>query len=426
MWQLECELAAMSLAIVVPAYRVDSQMAGIGVRAWELAQVVARKMPVTIVAKHISDLSCENVTFLEAADASWLERVKRCSAALFYDMPDTRIMLELHRAGVLLISDNAATIEHLEYSSIRDSENADAIYEELIARFKLQLLLSDHFIVRSQVALSTLCVQLSLVGRLSYLNYNRSSWLEHLISYIPIGFNRLSDEHASATAPSLGQIDLVWNGGIWDFYDPVIFARALALLDRAGTPVTARFMYMPPANQLLREGRKLAEAVRELRIEHLVQFHEEKLDHYDRDAVVKSARAAICIGKKGIENFTSIRLRTRDCFLYRLPIIVDHHGATAWLVTELGIGLACNTESADELAAGIAKLCFDEAFYKQLLQNLDEVRPQFEIERYVPNLVQVIEQRRPAPDIGSSKHNELLAELLGKHPFLEESPVYPF
>ena len=416
----------MSLAIVVPAYQVDSQMAGIGVRAWELAQVVAGQMPVTIVAKHRSDLSCENVTFLEAEDASWLARVKHCSAALFYDMPDTRIMLELHRAGVLLISDNAATIEHLEYSSIRDSENPDGIYEELITRFKLQLLISDHFIVRSQVALSTLCVQLSLVGRLSYLNYNRSPSLDHLISYIPIGFNRFSDKHAAATPPSLAKIDFVWNGGIWDFYDPVIFAHALALLDRAGTPVTARFMYMPPANQLLREGLKLVQAVRELRIEHLVHFHEERLDHYERDAVVKSARAAVCIGKKGIENFTSIRLRTRDCFLYRLPIIVDKHGATASLVSELGIGLACNTDSADELAAGLATLCFDESFYKQVLRNLDQVRPQFEIDSYVPKLVEVIEQRRRAPDAGTSKHNELLTELLSKHPSLEESPVYPF
>ena len=419
-------MQAMSLAIVVPAYQVDSQMAGIGVRAWELAQVVARKMPVTIVARRHSDLSCENVTFLEAGDASWLDRVKQCSAALFYDMPDTRIMLQLHRAGVLLISDNAATIEHLEYSSIRDSGNPDAIYEELIARFKLQLLISDHFIVRSQVALSTLCVQLSLVGRLSYINYNRSASLDHLISYIPIGFNRLSDNHASATSPSLAKIDLVWNGGIWDFYDPVMFAHALALLDRAGTPVTARFMYMPPANQLLREGARLVQAVRELRLEHLVHFHEDRLDHYERDAVVKSARAAVCIGKKGIENFTSIRLRTRDCFLYRLPIIVDNHGATASLVTELGIGVACNTDSADELAAGIAKLCCDESFYKQVLRNLDRVRPQFEIDRYVPKLLEVIEQKRRAPDAGTSKHNELLAEMLTKHPFLEESPVYPF
>jgi hypothetical protein len=258
------------------------------------------------------------------------------------------------------------------------------------------------------------------------MNYNRSSSLDHLISYIPIGFNHFSDEHAAGVPPSLSTIDFVWNGGIWDFYDPVVLAQALAVLERAGTPVTARFMYMPPSDQRLREGLKLAQAVRELGIEHLVQYHSEPLGHYERDAVVKSAAATVCIGKKGIENFTSIRLRVRDCFLYRLPIIVDHHGATASLVTELGIGLACNSENPDDLAAGLARLRFGQSYYSQLLKNIEAIRSEFEIDRYVPKLVEVIKQRKRAPDIGTKRYNQLLSELLLNHPFLQQSPVYPF
>jgi hypothetical protein len=416
----------MSVAIVVPAYRVDSHMAGIGVRAWELAQVMAQYMPVTIVAKYHSDFACAGVTFLAADDDTWPDKVRQCSAALFYDLPDTSIMLELQRAGNLIITDNAVTIEHLEYDHIRNSKDPDATYQELIARFRLQLLISDHFIVRSQVARSTLCAGLSLVGRLSYVNYDRSPSLDHLISYIPIGFNRLSDKHATAVSASLPPIDFVWNGGIWDFYDPVVFAQALAILDRAGTPVTARFMYLPPADQLLREGLKLAQAVRELEIEHLVQFHSESLGHYQRDGVVKSAAATICIGKKGIENFTSIRLRVRDSFLYRLPLIIDNHGATGSLVNELGIGLACNAENANDLAGCLARLRFDRSCYEQLLKNIESVRPEFEIDRYVPKLVEVIKNGRRAPDIGTKRHNSLLSDLLSNNPFLQRSPDYPF
>jgi len=183
---------------------------------------------------------------------------------------------------------------------------------------------------------------------------------------------------------------------------------------------------MPPADQILREGLKLIQAVRELGIEDLVQFHTEPLGHYQRDAVVKSAAATVCIGKKGIENFTSIRLRVRDCFLYRMPIIVDRFGATASLVTELGIGLACNSESAEDLADGLARLRFDKSFYEQLLRNIERVRADFEVDAYVPKLAAVIRQGQRAPDIGTRRHNQLLRDLLNSHPFLEETPVYPF
>jgi len=416
----------MSIAIVVPPYRVDSQMAGIGVRAWELAQVLAQRMPVTIVAKHRSDFHCEGVKFVAASEESWRDEVKECSAALFYDMPDTRMMLEMYRAGKLIISDNAVTIEHLEYHGIRRSENPDAAYEELITRFKLQLLISDHFIVRSHVARATLLAQLSLMGRLSYVNYDQSPSLDHLVSFIPIGFNRLSGERAEGISASLPVVDLVWNGGIWDFYDPVILAQAIAVLDRAGTPVTIRFMYMPPSDQLLREASRLAQSVRELGIDHLVQFHTEPLGHYQRDEVVKSATAAICIAKYGIENFTSIRLRVRDCFLYRMPLIVDKHGATADLVRELGIGLTCSSHDVNDLASGLAKISFDKSCYDQLARNIEELRSDFEIDPYVLRFAEVINRAKRAPDIGTSRHNSLLSDLLSRAPFLEESPVYPF
>ena len=215
----------MHVAFVVPPYTVSSNMSGVGLRVWELAQVLSTCMPVTVVAKEVSDLQCPNVRFVSADETSWRRVVDDCSAAIFYDMPDTRIMLMAHRAGKLVISENTVPIEHLDYHAMRHGKDPDDNYQDLIARYKLQLLLSDHFLARSSVARSTLIAGLCQAGRLRYGHFELSRSLDHLISCLPVGFNRRSLAHAEAAPISLPSVEFVWSGGIWDYYDPVALIR---------------------------------------------------------------------------------------------------------------------------------------------------------------------------------------------------------
>jgi glycosyltransferase involved in cell wall biosynthesis len=415
----------MSVAFVVPSYRVDSYMAGIGVRAWELAQTLAPHMPVTIVAKGESDLRADGVRLVPASESSWPDAVRECDAAVFFDMPDTRVMLAMHRAGKLVISDNFVPIEHLEYHNVRRADAPDAAYNDLVARFKLQLLLSDHFIARSRVARATLVAGLSLVGRLNYLHYDQSARLDHLLSLIPIGFNRESLRHAEAAPASLPAVDFVWSGGLWDFYDPVSVIEAIGLLNRDGVPVTIRFMYMPPPDQVLEEAKRLTSAARECGVEHLVEFYSDALPHNERDGVVKSARAGICIGKDGIENYTSIRLRLRDTFLYGLPLVVDSHGATGDLVRALDVGLAVNSEDVDSIASALARMKSDTETYQRFTRNIELVRRDYQLDLHARKLIEVVKRGRQAPDVGTPRHRQLVGDLLWACPALEESPSYP-
>lgn len=416
----------MSIAFVVPSYRVDSYMAGIGVRVWEMAQALAPHLPVTIVAKEESDLRAAGVEIISAKESSWPDAVQKCNAAVFYDMPDTRIMLAMHRAGKLVISDSSIPIEHLEYHSIRCADAPEAAYDDLVMRYKLQVLLSDHFIVRSHVARATAVACLSLIGRLNYIHYNQSARLAHLLSFIPIGFNRQSFQHAEAAPASLPMVDFVWSGGLWDFYDPVSVIAAISSLDRSGTPITIRFMYMPPADQVLEEAKQLTSAVREFGVEHLVEFYSNALPHYDRDGVVKSARAAICIGKDGIENYTSIRLRVRDSFLYGLPLVIDNHGATGDFVSSLGIGLTVDSEDTNSLASALAGIKSDADTYQRLTQNIERVRENYRIDLHVQKLIDIVKRGQQSPDMGTAGHRKLVSDLLLQYPALEESPIYPF
>jgi glycosyltransferase involved in cell wall biosynthesis len=412
------------VALFVPPYRVGRAMGGIGVRVWELAEVLARRVPVTIVAKGEVDLHADGVSAVPAK--AWREALDACSAAVFYDLPDTRIMLAAHRAGKLVITDNGPPIEHLEFHRIRHAADPDAAHADLVARFRLQVAVSDHFIVRSEVARATLVASLALVGRLSYANYDRSARLEHLMSWIPIGFNRTSEARAERAPASLPIVDFVWSGGIWDFYDPVVLVEAVARLARAGKPVSIRFMYPPPAQQTLHEAAALEAAIRARELGSLIHLAQGSVAHDERDPIVKSARGSVLIAKDGIENYTAIRLRLRDSMLYRLPMVIDRHGATGDLVRALGIGVTVDGRDPDDVAAGLAAVRYDDALRGRLTANLELARTAFRIEPHADKLADFILRSEHAPDHGTERHARQISALLVEHPDLLEHPCYPY
>jgi len=398
-------------------------MGGIGVRVWELAQSLSQHIPVTIVAKGPFDLQGPNIRFLTVD--RWEQALEECTAAVFYDMPDTRILLAAHRGGKRVITDSGPPIEHLEYGNIRGADNPDATYRDVVRRYELQVLLSDHFIIRSEVARATTVTALSLMGRLAYANYSRSSHLEHLFSFIPIGFNAQSDRHAEASAGAAPMVDFVWSGGIWDFYDPLKVVSAVARLRHAGTTLTVRFMYAPPHQQGLYEATRLSEAVSREDLGSLIELWTTPISHEARDGVMKRARAAVLLGKDGIENYTSIRLRIRDTFLYRLPLVVDKYGATGEFVRKLGIGLAVNPDDEEEVAHALRTVARDDALYMRLRSNIEAVRGDFMLEPHVERFLRFLSREERAPDINTEQHRRRVEELLAAHPDLERSPWYP-
>lgn len=416
----------MRLAFVVPVYRVDGLMGGVGVRVWELARVLAPELAVTVLARGTSDLHAEGVEIVPFSEESWRRTLDEAAAFVFYDMPDTRLVLAAHRAGKLVVSDASVPIEHLEYHGVRHAAAPDDAYRELVRRYELQLLVSDLLLWRSAVARVSTIAGLALVGRLGYSLYDRSPALADLLAPMPIGYSRQSERQAAAARPSRPAVDFVWNGGIWDFYDPVTAIEAIARLERGGRPASLHFMYPPPADQVLTEAGRVRAAVERLGLGHRVSFEPAPLDHRHRDGVVRSARAALCLGKEGIENATAVRLRLRDSFLYRLPIVVDRHGATGDLVEALGIGLTVDGGDPAEVAAALAELAAGGETYRAAVDRLERVRGDFEIDRHAAPLIERVRSGRRAPDAGSPAVEARLAALLAAHPELERSPEYPF
>lgn len=411
------------IVIFASSYTIGSNMGGIGIRLWELAQVLSKYHRVQIVTDSPSDFKYNNIKFTIFNEEDWRGLVDNCDTIISTDMPDTRILMYAHAKNKQIITENAVPIEHLEYSSVVNSSSPDQTYEEIMARFKLQVLLTDHFISRSLIGKQTLITSIAMMGRLNYTNYNPAKDLKIILSYIPIGFNRESDAHAGNSWFSSEKSDYIWNGGIWNYFDANMIPKAVSKALKMNSDISVMFMYTPPENQYIPEYIMLKEAVDNLNLHQKIRFISEDIPHYERDGYLKNTKAIICIGKDTIENYTCHRLRLRDVFLYRKPIIIDKYGATAQLVREYGIGITVGND--EELVKALKTIKEDNNLYCSLVNNIEKIREQFVIENNIQNLLGFLNKGEKAPDItGNRKRHEILVnDLLKKYPSLMESPV---
>lgn len=394
----------MKVLFAAPPYRVGNDLGGIGLRIWELAQVLASEFDVTILVEDRSDFTHPGITFTAASGDGWADAIDAADAVLFNDLADPRMLRYAYERRRVIVSENAVPVEHLEYVSVRDAPDPDAVYQEIVDGFRLQMLVSDHVIVRSPVERASVVGALVTLGRLSSSAYTDPQ-LADLLTLIPIGFNRRSDERAAAALTGR-PVDLIWTGGIWSYLDAESVVDAVALARADGTPLSLTFLYGGPANP--GPG---------VRVVH------KSIAHLERDAWLVAARATVCVAREGIENATCHRLRLRDALLYRLPIVVDPFGASGEFVERLGIGLVADPRDPAALADAMVRITRDESLRKQLLERLDIVRERHRLETTAEGLVRFLRRGRRARDAAAPEREEAIRQLLASAPRLAGAPT---
>lgn len=410
----------MRTTVFCGPYPVDEHLGGTGLRMWELAQALADDgADVTLVVPRPSSFTWPGITVTEFAEDSWPEQVASADTVITTDLPDTRLLLHAYHCGVLTVVENAPPIEHLHYAEMRAAADPQALYDELADRYRLQLLVADHLLVRSAPERASTLGALVATGRLGWLHHRQSPAMRHLITLLPVGYSRNARRHAAEAVPG-GPVDLAWNGGVWDYCEPSPLWPALALLRDEGRPLTLRLLYPPPPGA--RDA--IDTAIRQHGLEGLVEVPDSAVPHHERDGLLLSARAVVCTGKDGAETQTCHRLRLRDAFLYRLPVVIDHYGASADLVAQHHIGAVADPRDPRAIAGALAAGARDGTARDGFLAALDAVRDQFTFEASMGGLRDFLAAGRHAPDIGTRRHKEAVADLLSRRPLLADAPTH--
>lgn len=403
------------IAIFSGPYPVDDRLGGIGLRLWEIAQVLGDAgHDVTVIAAQESEFTHAGVRVVAFSEDSWREIVDASDVVVSTDLPDSRVLLRAHRAAKRVVVENAPPIEHLHYARLQQPARRWLLYRDVVARWRLQLWLADYLLVRSEAERAATLGALVATGRMAGLHSSSEPGLRRVMSLLPIGFTHHAARTADLATPVGPPVDVLWNGGVWDYCEPGPVMTALAVAKTAGHRLTLRLMYPFAAEATARLRRQVAA----LELEEQVLWPTEPVPHRRRDGLMKAARTVVITGGSTAENATCHRLRLRDSGLYCLPVVVDDHGATAGLVAASGIGAVVAPDDPHALATALVEAAHDGPRRTRYLAALREHRSRFRLEAHATGLLEFLDAGRRAIDVGSTDHTNAVEDLIRSYPDL--------
>ena len=354
---------------------VGDRMAGPGIRAWQIAGVLAAEHPVTLVAPRMIDLQppgflCGDYTWGDSASlAAWLREADLVVANGFVLEGHPELAAVAQPLALDLY--DPVLLENLELLRAAPPEQrADraARDQDLLAR---QLAAGDFFVCATERQRDLYLGALMLAGRLTPGQIDADPTARALLDVAPFGLDPTPPQRRASALrgvlPGIAADDplLLWTGGLWDWLDPLTLIEAMpALIARqprarlvflAGRhPGAAAAMRMPEQARALAEARGL--------LGRHVFFYDEWVPYERRADVLLDATIAVSLHRNHLETaYAAVRSRFLDHLWAGLPSLVSDGDAAAELVRAHGLGAVVPPSDAAATAEAIDALLGDAA-----------------------------------------------------------------
>ena len=138
-----------------------SGITGIGLRIAELAQTLAAEFPVRVLVDDVADCVPVGAARLVPAQ-DWPRVLDESDVVFFYDLPVRQRLEDAVRRGLVIVSENAPPLEHMEYPSVLGASDPVDVHRRMVAGF-------------SRFAGDRAVVLLILISGTARLRYRRSS-----------------------------------------------------------------------------------------------------------------------------------------------------------------------------------------------------------------------------------------------------------
>ena len=356
-------------------------MAGPAIRAVELARALMPGVDPIIAAHRVDprvELPCPAVALstdllkglLDDADAvvlqgpvtDWFPQVLRSGVPLAIDLYDPMHLEALQRAGAV------AEMPHV-LNLVVD-----------------QLRRGDFFFCASERQRDYWLGMLSSLGRVTADAYAEDPDLRGLIDVVPFGIPSEPPTRVASgpreTVDGIGVDDvlLVWNGGLWDWFDPETFLRALAAVREELPMLRAYFMGVrrPGSTELAPAARRVMALSDELGLTGSTVFFNDWTPYDTRQDVYLDASAIVSLHHAHLESRFSFRTRLLDALWGRVPIICTRGDVVAGIVEELQLGVTVPPGDVDAVVQALRDFATDPALLDRTRAQLEIAAPAYE------------------------------------------------
>lgn len=399
----------MSKVLVVSGDIVGSHMAGPGIRAWELSRQLARENEVRLaVPGSTPPVTAGNPTLVHyGANGAALKEQVPWADVIVAQSWSTLAFPFLVDPSRMLVFDlyNPSFFENLV-----DHANDVGGDKEYHLQFGMDLVrdllaIGDFFICANERQRDFWLGWLAALGRLNHLGYHVDPSFRTLIDVVPFGVPGEPPRHTARVLkgvyPGIDQDDRVvlWNGGMWQWLDPVICVEAVQRLASNRPDIklfflgTGEISALPARMLAARRARELCD---EYGLTGRQVFFNERWVAYDqRQNYLLEADLGLLAHRPHIETRFSNRTRLLDCVWAGLPMVTTRGDALSDWVERYELG-RCVEHDAEQIARAILEvLATPRETYRP---RFEQLAGQFAWPRAVEPLARFCAQPAKAPD----------------------------
>ena len=356
--------------VVLSGDPVGARMGGSGIRAYELARALQPHADVVLAAPRAAEPAEPGALDVPVHEYDFLHQrglrpILGGADAVVAQPPWPHIAHELDRSGARLIFDlyNPEPLEVLEHARRRRPRIRRAAATVTIDRILDAARRGHHLACASErqrdLWLGTLLAERSIAPR----TYDRDPTLRSMVDVVPFGIPDAPPQ-ALADGPrerfpqiAAGDEVVLWNGGIWSWFDAPTAIRAVAALARRGRPVRLVFMgagSSGPARAATDEARAVA---RELGVlDDHVLFNDRWVPYERRADWLLASDCAISTHREHLETRFAFRTRLLDCLWAGLPVACTRGDELADRVGSDGLGATAPEGDPEALAAALDRI----------------------------------------------------------------------
>lgn len=400
--------------LIISNDTVNARMAGPGIRAWEMARVLARHHPVTLAVPNDDPPDSDRfqvVSYRSKAGVGLRELAAEHSVLVVQGFV-LHLFPYLAETGRALVVDlyDPFTLENLHVFANDPMEQRTAVHQSHLDVLNAQLRAGDFFLCASEKQRDYWLGMLAANNRVNPQLYDADPTLRQLIDVVPFG---VPSEPPRATArvlkgvyPGIGPDDrvILWGGGIWEWFDPITLIHAVARIRKSRPEVKLFFMGIKHPNPLVPEmamtGRAISLA-RELGQEGVGIFFNDWVPYNERQNYLLEADVGVSLHFDHLETRYSFRTRVLDYIWAGLPVVCTRGDAVGGLVEERGLGRVVDYQDVDGLIAALLEILDDPNARASRAERFRAVAEALRWECVLAPLVRFCAEPRRAPDRGS-------------------------
>jgi glycosyltransferase involved in cell wall biosynthesis len=353
--------------LVISEDPVGVEMGGNAIRAYELARVLAEHATVTLAAPSSGETAAGVVQVPYDREDPRALREQLRGADIVVTLPQNPVvMAQLRRSGARIVFDlyDLRPLEVLEAFATASSITQGYWSTITLDHVMEALRVGDFLICASGRQLDLWIGALLASGLITPAVYRADPTLKSLIDTVPFGVpdeppraNGVGPRERFAALDDSAEI-VLWNGGLWNWLDPVCAVDAVAKVAERRPRVRLVFMGRAPLEERQSTAARMARARSEELglLDTVVFFNDRWVAYHERAAWLLAADCAVSLHLNHLETRFSFRTRLLDCFWASLPVVCTEGDELASRVARDGLGATVPPSDAQSVADGILRV----------------------------------------------------------------------